>query len=130
LVTKPKKTMENLCQAFNLPFETELLTPYENLDRKMTDGIYEESKPMGDTHFFDHTDIDPGVASEWQGVMDDNFLSDISWDLARKLGYPDPFITEETHESTPQGEEGTGDMSRRKRLEDMRRRRLNKRLNK
>jgi amino acid adenylation domain-containing protein len=127
LVTEPKKIMENFCQAFDLPFETELLKPYENLNQKMTDGIYKESKPMGDTHFFEHSDIDPGVASEWQGVMDDNFLSDLTWDLARKLGYPDPFI-EDTQSATPHGEEGTGEMSRRKRLEDMRRRRLNKRL--
>lgn len=128
LVTEPKKNMESLCNTFGLPFETELLKPYENLNQKMTDGIYEESKPMGDTHFFEHSDIDPDVANEWQGVMDDNFLSDLTWDLAKKLGYSDPFIIDDTKISAPQANEGTSEMSRRERLDEMRRRRLNKRL--
>jgi hypothetical protein len=87
LVTKPKKMLEALCRTLGIKFHPDLTTPYKNIDQKMTDGIYRDSKPMGDTHFLDHQAIDPKIAESWQGVLTDNFLSDITWGLATSLGY-------------------------------------------
>lgn len=54
LVSEPKKVLEELCRTLQLKFVPDLLNPYENLDKKMTDGIHKESKPMGDTKFLEH----------------------------------------------------------------------------
>ncbi len=123
LVTEPRAVMEKMCEAFEIKFHPEMINPYDNLAEKMTDGIYKESKPMGDTHFLDRRNIDHKVASEWEGVLSDNFLSDMTWDLAKSLGYEDKI--------KKAGEMGSEDeareISRHARLEEMRSRRITKR---
>ena len=62
----------------------------DKVEQKMTNGIYEESKPMGDTKFLEYGKINPQVAETWRGVFTNNFLSDITWELASSLGYQKP----------------------------------------
>ncbi len=56
----------------------------------MTDGIYPESMPMGDTKLRARRRIDPTVADSWKGVLDDDFLGDPTWEVAARLGYERP----------------------------------------
>jgi hypothetical protein len=127
LVNEPRAVMEKMCEALEIQFHPELINPYDNLEEKMTDGIYKESKPMGDTHFLDHRKIDQKVARDWEGVVSDNFLSDITWDLAESLGYEDPTKEAGEMESFTGGEDEAREINRHERLEEMRRRRINKR---
>jgi len=90
LVTEPQITMEKLCDALQIQFHPSLIKPYDRLEEKMTNGIFDESKPMGDTHFLEHRKINPKVADSWKGVQNDDFLSDMTWDLAEALGYERP----------------------------------------
>jgi hypothetical protein len=90
LVNQPLETMETLCRTLGLTFHSDMLTPYDDVHKKMTDGIFKDSKPMGDTNFFKHQNINPKVAESWKGVLGDNFLSDITWELASSLGYQHP----------------------------------------
>ncbi len=90
LVNQPQEIMEDMCQTLGLKFHPDLTKPYKDINKKMTDGIYEDSKPMGDTRLLDHGGIDPKVAQNWKGVLTDNFLSDITWELATSLGYERP----------------------------------------
>lgn len=90
LVNNPQVIMEQMCQTLRLKFHPGLTKPYKEIDKKMTDGIYQDSKPMGDTKLLDHQDIDPTVAESWKGVLTDNFLSDITWELAISVGYEPP----------------------------------------
>jgi hypothetical protein len=90
LVSQPQKVMEELCRTLQLEFHPDLMKPYDKMENKMTDGIYEESKPMGDTRFLEHGRINPAVAETWKGVLTDNFLGDITWELAVSLGYEMP----------------------------------------
>ena len=87
LVTAPAATMRALCEQFQLPFEEGMIQPYQNAERKMVDGIYAESTPMGDTHFQEHGRIKAERADSWQKVREDNFLSNVTWELAAELGY-------------------------------------------
>ena len=56
----------------------------------MTDGIYDESMPMGDTKLLEHKHIDATVADTWRDVVDDDFLGEPTWDMAVALGYERP----------------------------------------
>lgn len=90
LVKNPESVMRQMCQAVGLPFHPDLLRPYQNLDKKMTSGIYHESRSMGDTHFDQKKKIDPEKAEDWKGVLKDNFLSEKTWELAQELNYSSP----------------------------------------
>ena len=87
LTHRPLEIMTEMCNTLGLPFHANLLEPYEDQAKKMTDGIYPESTPMGDIRFLEHKGIDPSVGDQWQQVVEDDFLGDVTWDLAQTLGY-------------------------------------------
>ncbi len=87
VVTKPQATLEAMCATLGLDYHPDLLEPYKDLDKKMTDGIFQDSTPMGDTHLLERSRIDPKMADAWVGVREDDFLGDVTWDVAAQLGY-------------------------------------------
>jgi amino acid adenylation domain-containing protein len=89
LVNQPKHSMEEMCQWLGLESDPGMLQPYREKKAKMTDGIYPTSisRMLGDVKFHKHKDIDPGVADRWQEYFDDDFLGDITWQVAETLGY-------------------------------------------
>ncbi|MBI5914993.1 MAG: amino acid adenylation domain-containing protein, partial [Bacteroidetes bacterium] len=87
LVKKPEPVMRTMCATLGIPFHENLLDPYRDLDKKMTDGIHHDSRSMGDTNFDQKKKIDAAKADDWQGVLEDNFLSDETWEVAEQLGY-------------------------------------------
>jgi amino acid adenylation domain-containing protein len=94
LINEPQRVLEDLCQTLRIQFYSDLINPYDNIEKKMIDGIYKESKPMGDTRFLEHGKINAEVAKIWVGVLRDNFLSDLTWKLAVSLGYEMPAAEE------------------------------------
>ena len=90
MVTRPRSVMQEMCARLGIPFDEGVLRPYDNLDRKMTDGLQPDSTPMGDTHLFQYQSISPHAAARWRGVVEDNFLSEPTWQLAELLGYERP----------------------------------------
>jgi hypothetical protein len=90
MVVRPREVMQAMCDRLGLPFHESLVQPYEDLDRKMTDGLYATSTPMGDTQLLERTGIDASAAESWKAVFEDNFLGDVTWDLAQQLGYEGP----------------------------------------
>jgi hypothetical protein len=90
LVTDPKRVMQDMCQQFSLDYHAALTRPYEDTERKMTNGIHTESTPMGDTRFLEHRRIRPEMADAWRKVLQDDFLGDVTWQTAERLGYERP----------------------------------------
>jgi hypothetical protein len=90
LVVRPREVMQAMCDRLGLAFHESLVQPYEDLDRKMTDGLYATSTPMGDTQLLERKGIDASAAESWKAVFEDNFLGDVTWDLAQRLGYEGP----------------------------------------
>ncbi|MEM9917682.1 MAG: amino acid adenylation domain-containing protein [Bacteroidota bacterium] len=88
LVRQPEKVMRKLCEHLKIPYHPSLIQPYQDLDQKMTDGIYQDSKPMGDVRLLQHQKINASMADKWKGVLKDNFLSPTTWQLATQLNYP------------------------------------------
>jgi amino acid adenylation domain-containing protein len=87
LTHQPRAVMAQMCRKFGLEYHPDLIEPYKDKERKMTDGIYAVSAPMGDTKFNDYQGIDPRVAEGWKEVMRDNFLAEVTWEWAERLGY-------------------------------------------
>jgi len=76
-----------MCETIGLPFHPNLLNPYSDIEKKMTDGLYDNSKPMGDPNLLKHNSIQTQKAEEWKKVKNDNFLADHTWKLATEIGY-------------------------------------------
>lgn len=64
-----------------------MLQPYKDKEKKMTDGIYAVSKMLGDVKFHRHQGIDSSVADQWKEHYTEDFLGEITWQLAESLGY-------------------------------------------
>jgi hypothetical protein len=90
LIQHPQHVMTELCDALDLEFHPSLLNPYEDQNEKMVDGVYDQSTPMGDTNFFKHERINPDVAKQSDNVQTDDFLGEVTWAVARALGYSRP----------------------------------------
>ena len=90
MVKDPAAVMGTLCQTLGLSYHENLINPYTDIQDKMVDGLHKVSIPMGDTNLLGHKSINPKVADSWQGVLNDNFLSEQTWKLATRLGYEQP----------------------------------------
>ncbi len=88
LVRTPEPFLRQLCAQIGIPFHEGVLDPYADLSSKMVDGIYDNSRSMGDLHFEQRRKLDVAQADKWQGVWQDNFLAADTWQLAAQLGYP------------------------------------------
>jgi len=124
LTSKTREVMETMCQRLRLEFHIDMLCPYKDKESKMTDGIYPESIPMGDIRFHEYREIKPEIADTWKRVNIDNFLGDVTWEVAEALGYINP---SNKRESDSSGSDGTSKRmafsSSRKLLQKQRRRR-------
>ena len=87
LVTTPEETMKLMCETIGLPFHPDLVKPYSDIEQKMTDGIHEGSKPMGDPLLLKHGKINAKLADTWKQVAEDDFLGEPTWKLAEEFGY-------------------------------------------
>ncbi|MHC5065366.1 MAG: sulfotransferase family protein, partial [Planctomycetota bacterium] len=87
LVVDPEKVMRGMCERLGIEFHPDLLNPYDDTDKKMIDGIYRESTPMGDQRFKLHKKIDPKRADSWVHGSDEERLGDETRRIARILGY-------------------------------------------
>jgi hypothetical protein len=82
--------MEDMCATLRLPYHPDLIQPYKDTDKKIMDGIYADSTPMGDPKFHEHGKIDRSIGETWQNVAQDDFLGTVTWEVAEKLGYERP----------------------------------------
>jgi amino acid adenylation domain-containing protein len=87
LVHQPEVVVPGICEFLHLAFDPQMLNVYTNLDKKMTDGLYAQSRMIGDVKFFQHLGIDADTAEQWKSQHADDFLGDISLQVAQGLGY-------------------------------------------
>jgi amino acid adenylation domain-containing protein len=89
LVREPKRVLEGLCRFIGEEFKEEMLEPYCEKGQRMTDGIHELSKMLGDVKFHQHKWIKEEVAERWRGQVRESGdeLGEVTWELAEALGY-------------------------------------------
>lgn len=87
LVQRPEEILRKLYQQLGQPFHKNLLNSYEDIKQKGLQGIYEVSRSMSDSNMLKFKQINAAKATDWKGVFTNNFLSEQTIDLAKKLGY-------------------------------------------
>jgi amino acid adenylation domain-containing protein len=87
LVRQPEMELRPLCRFLGLPFEPAVADPYREPERRMTDGLYTESRMLGDVKFHQHRGVDPAVATRWVGRCSEQSLGLPTRSLAATLGY-------------------------------------------
>lgn len=84
----PAESARRLCDFLGIEYQPGMVDIYAgDKQSRMTDGIYRESKMLGDTKFHNHQTIDPRVGERWRQVYKTDFLGQPSWDMAETLGY-------------------------------------------
>ncbi|HLP46163.1 MAG TPA: amino acid adenylation domain-containing protein, partial [Candidatus Kapabacteria bacterium] len=87
LVGNPAIVMNQMCRHFGLEFYPHMLDVYDDSGNRMTDGIYAESKMLGDVKFFTHSSIDTGSVEKWKEKYKTPFLGETAVQLAKLFGY-------------------------------------------
>ena len=87
LTNEPRVQAERLCAFLGLPLDEAMLQPYEDRRSRMTDGLYSESRMIGDTKFHEHVGIEAAVAEKWREEYSEEVLGEPTRRVARDLGY-------------------------------------------
>ena len=87
MVSAPRPTMEALCAALGLEFAPAMLNPQEDRKQRMTDGLHDVSRMIGDPKFHQFRNIEATVADQWKHAYETDFLAEATIRLAAELGY-------------------------------------------
>jgi hypothetical protein len=87
LVKYPQRELEKLCQFLGLEFHPDMVNPYKDKQKRMTDGIHATSRMLGDVKFHSHNKIDEKVADRWHEEKEAAALGEVTVSLATSLGY-------------------------------------------
>ena len=96
LVAQPKAVMQGICEFLEIPFNEEVLKPYQG-DR-MTDGVTDSSMSIGDPNFLTRSTIDSQLANAWRDIELPNPLDYEARETAALLNYELPKEAELTSE--------------------------------
>ncbi|HEX4494362.1 MAG TPA: non-ribosomal peptide synthase/polyketide synthase [Thermoanaerobaculia bacterium] len=87
LLRNPERVLREICAFLRVPYHPEMAEPYAKTRERMTDGLYAESRMLGDVKFHEHGRVDDSVAERWREAYARDFLSEGTWRLAAELGY-------------------------------------------
>ena len=90
VVRESECTGRALCKFLGIPFIAEMLDPYLEKERRMTDGLETISQYGGDLKFHLHERIEPTAADRWKQYAGGEALSEMTCHLAKSLGYSFP----------------------------------------
>jgi LPS sulfotransferase NodH/acyl carrier protein len=87
LVHEPEPLLRRICDFLGVPFASDMLDPYKDLDSHMTTGVRSVSEFSGDLKFHLHSRIEPEAADRWRKYDSADSLSVMSRNLAASFGY-------------------------------------------
>jgi amino acid adenylation domain-containing protein len=90
LIKQPATIIDELCRFLGIPFDEVMIEPHTQPEKKMTDGIHGLSRMLGDIKFHTHKTVDASIADRWRENHQEDFLSDVTWNLATSFGYERP----------------------------------------
>jgi amino acid adenylation domain-containing protein len=97
LVRDPASILSDVCSFLGVEEHPDMTDPYRNESKRMTGGLHQQSRVLGDYKFAQHGKLDPTVATRWKGEIDPASLGEPTLVLARELGYPDVPPAESVH---------------------------------
>jgi hypothetical protein len=87
LLSAPEATMRSVCEAAGIRYEPEVVQPYHDRERKMVDGLYSESRMLGDPKFSTYASIEASAADRWRADRHRYQLGHLTIALAREQNY-------------------------------------------
>jgi len=87
LVTDPEKTVKAMCDFLRIDLHPDMLEPQKDSSKRMTDGLNDLSKMLGDVRFHEHKGITADRAYSWKKSLTEDYLGDITWQLVEDFGY-------------------------------------------
>lgn len=87
LVQHPETTVNRLCEFIGIEFHPDMLEPYKEKRKRMTDGVHAVSRMMGDPKFHTYKGINAKIAERWKEDYQVDFLAEETWQVAAELGY-------------------------------------------
>lgn len=66
--------MRGLCEFLDIDFSPAMLNPYQEKQQRMTDGVTEASKILGDQKFHTYRGIDANAAERWRDKYHEDFV--------------------------------------------------------
>lgn len=87
LVKQPAEVLGRLCDFLSLKLEPAMVQPHAEQEKKMTDGIHGLSRMLGDIKFHTHKQVEAKIADRWKQDHKEDFLGEVTWSLAERLGY-------------------------------------------
>jgi hypothetical protein len=87
LVRRPGPLLQETSHFLGIEFQAQMLQPYEEKQRRMTDGHHPLSRGLVDVKFHKHKQIDAEAADAWKTDYKEDFLSEMTWEVAEALGY-------------------------------------------
>jgi amino acid adenylation domain-containing protein len=87
LLDEPEAVLRGVCRFLNVDFVADMRQPYRDKEKRMTDGIYAESRMLGDVKFHRHAGVDARVGERWREQRGRDDLTPETWEMAVKLGY-------------------------------------------
>ncbi|MFK3873980.1 amino acid adenylation domain-containing protein, partial [Pseudoalteromonas rhizosphaerae] len=87
LVKSPEKEIRKVCDFLNIAYNERMISPYEKSQNRMTQGVYSESRMLGDVKFHNFSKIEASRAHSWRSTLSDQNLAPSTQHLAEKLGY-------------------------------------------
>jgi acyl-CoA synthetase (AMP-forming)/AMP-acid ligase II len=87
LVSEPQANLEGICRFLGLDLAPDMMEPYKERRRRMTDGVSDLIPMVGDPKFHRHETIDAAAADRWRKCHAPDILSPRTWEMAEALGY-------------------------------------------
>lgn len=87
LVSQPESAVRTICQFLQLPVAPAMLEPYTSPEQRMLSGSRKLTRMPGDLKFHLHKTIDASTANRWQQGLTQDFLGEVTWQMAETLGY-------------------------------------------
>ncbi|WP_282701156.1 non-ribosomal peptide synthetase [Streptomyces sp. CC219B] len=88
-VADPAAISQQMSAFLGVDFDSTMLDVYGDSSARMTDGVKDGGRMLGDLRFHEHKTIDPAVADRWRTKGRDIHLTASTRALARELGYDD-----------------------------------------
>ncbi|HYH46988.1 MAG TPA: amino acid adenylation domain-containing protein, partial [Thermoanaerobaculia bacterium] len=87
LVRDPVPVLRGICHFLEIDYHPAMAEPYQETRARMTDGLHEESRMLGDVKFHQHRGVEAGVAEQWREHLSEDDLGAVTWSTAAALGY-------------------------------------------
>jgi len=87
IVADPETHCKDICRFLQIDYTPDMIQPYVEKKKRMTDGVYSEGLMIGDMKFYKHKSINAQVADQWRQDYTQDFLAGPTLELADRIGY-------------------------------------------